>query len=154
MDGAVANWPKALIVPQGEGGSIEVSIGGERGEELRMGPIYFALALSETLYGPGGSEGTMYRFGFRSRSSMLNKPTRSYPYAAVGVYAGFLELAAEPQGRLGLGVDGGYGVRIGIGSRAALDIELTVAYSYLAGGLEDLSWSYGLAFSVLWGETW
>ena len=105
-----------------------------------FGPMYFAFAYSfAELETPGFDDTTEHRAGTRWRSSVLESSTSSSPYAAVGVYLSWLEKGERPQGKFGAGVEGGYGLRIGMGPRAALDIEAIAGAGWSEGHYETFS---------------
>ncbi len=112
---------------------IEIAIGQDT--DPAFGPIYFGFAYSYVrLDEPGSPDDTYeHRAGTRWRSSMLEETTSIYPYASVGVYLGWMELGYQTAGRLGFGVEGGYGVRLGLGSHAAIDLEMIYSYSFYGG---------------------
>ena len=126
---------------------IEVARGTD--SDAGFGPLYFGFAYSfAELETPGFDDTTEHRAGTRWRSSVLESSTSSYPYAAVGVYLSWLEKGERPQGKLGAGVEGGYGLRIGMGPRAALDIEALAGAGWSEGHYETFSVRLGGALVV------
>ena len=114
-----------------------------------FGPIYFAFAYSlAELDTPGFPDTKEHRVGTRWRSSVLRSNTSSYPYAMVGVYTSWLEMGNRQGGKFGVGVEGGYGLRIGLGPRAALDLEALVAYGHFESGFETFSVRFGGALAI------
>ena len=118
-------------------------------QDAAFGPLYFAFAFSfAELDTPGFDDTTEHRAGMRWRSSVLESSTSSYPYAAVDVYLSWLEMGNRPEGKFGAGVEGGYGFRIGLGPRAALDIEALASFGLSEGHFETSSVRFGGALVV------
>ncbi len=116
----------------GNGDLLDIEIARGKDTDPAFGPIHFGFAYSYIrLDEPGFSYDTYeHRAGTRWRSSMLERTTSIYPYATVGVYLGWLELRNAPAARIGLAVDGGYGVSIGLGPHAAIDLEAIYSYAF------------------------
>ena len=117
--------------------------------DAAFGPIYFGFAYSfAELDTPGFDDTTEHRAGSRWRSSVLKSNTSSYPYAAVGVYLSWLEMGNRPQGKFGAGAEGGLGLRIGLGSRVALDLEALTSFGWSEGHYETFSARLGGALTA------
>lgn len=121
-----------------------------------MGPIYIGFAYSLATFDDKSLPGETleHRAGVRARSSVLAKPTSTYPYASVGAYLAWLDEEDGP-GRFGLGVEGGFGLRLGFGPpgrgthglrRLALDIDMMMSYGYFEAAYQALSTRFGAAF--------
>jgi hypothetical protein len=151
-----AGWHPAMTVEgdtaasDGEAWGVEITggVGGEPAERPVMGPLFFGFGFSQAEMGQGPTRETERRFGVRARSSMLSRPTRHYPYAAVGAYLGHIE---RPGGdRAGIGVEGGYGLRLALGGHAALDLEALYSYGFYDAGYEAASGRFGLGLTLVW----
>ena len=97
-----------------------------------MGPMYIGGAYSRAVLDDDSVE---QRAGVRARSSMLDHSSASFPYAAVGVYLGWLEPTGR-YSRIGMGVEGGFGLRLGMGRHAGLDLEAIFSYGYYASAFQ------------------
>jgi hypothetical protein len=137
------------LKPTDDGTAFGFEIARGTDADVAFGPLYFAFAYSfAQLDTPGFDDTIEHRAGTRWRSSVLQSNTSSYPYAAVGVYLSWLEMGNRPQGKFGAGAEGGYGFRIGLGPRAAFDIEALAGYGISEGGFETFSIRLGGALVV------
>ena len=135
----------------GIGDSLALDLEVSRGTDTdpAFGPIYFGVAYSNARTEiPGVGDTVEQRLGTRWRSSMLETNTSSFPYAAVGVYGGWIEPGDRPKGKIGLGFEGGLGGRIGLGPRAALDLGMMMSYGRYEGNYEVLSTRFAAAVVV------
>jgi hypothetical protein len=137
------------LKPTDDGMAFGIEIARGNDTDAAFGPIYFGFAYSYAeLDTPGFDDTIEHRAGTRWRSSILESNTSSYPYAAVGVYLSWLEMGNRPQGKLGVGAEGGFGLRIGLGRRAALDLEALVSYGFSEGQFETSAARLGGALAV------
>jgi len=137
------------LKPTDDGTAFGIEVARGKDTDSAFGPIWFGFAYSfAELDTPGFDDTTEHRAGTRWRSSLLESNTSSYPYAAVGVYLSWLELGNRPRGKLGAGVEGGYGFRIGMGPRAALDIEALAGAGWSEGHFETFSARLGGALVI------
>ncbi len=144
-------WTGSAIrgAPRGEAWTVELT--GGTNTEPEMGPLFFGgMFTVQRLWEPGGEKVWEYRGGIRALSSMLDHPSRSYPYAVVGSYFGWYEPARKTYGRFGIGVEGGFGARLGLGDRAALDLELLMSYGLFTGWEQLTSTRFGGAITMQW----
>ncbi len=126
---------------------IEVARG--KDTDPAFGPIYFGFAYSYARTEMPGHDDTIeQRFGTRWRSSVLEETTSSYPFAAVGVYGGWFEPGNRTTGKIGIGAEGGYGLRLGLGSHAAIDLDVMFSYGWYEGKYEVLSTRFGGALAA------
>jgi hypothetical protein len=138
-----------LGVTGGEAYTLEITGGTDT--EPDMGPLYFGfMATVHRFREPGGEALWEYRGGIRALSSMLDGPSWSYPYAVVGSYFGFYQPAGTEAGRLGVGVEGGFGARLGLSNRAAADIDFLMSYGHFEGSNNLLSTRFGGAITMKW----
>ena len=132
-----------------DGAAFGIEIARGTDVDTAFGPIYFGFAYSfAELETPGFEDTTEHRAGTRWRSSVLESNTSSYPYAAVGVYLSWLEMGNRPQGKFGAGAEGGYGFRMGLGPRAALDLEALASFTWSEGHYETFSVRLGAALAA------
>ena len=149
VDGHYAAWTGGDLAraPTGDALGIEVALGTDL--DPAFGPLYMGVAYSQsTLRDPGSQGIAEHCLGTRWRSSMLEGNTSSYPFAAVGVYLGWMESDALSYDRFGIGVEGGYGFRLGLGAHAALDLEMMMSAALHVGGIEATSTRFGGALVV------
>jgi hypothetical protein len=122
--------------------------------EAEMGPLWLGFAYSYAVLDAPWETGRTreHRMGIRARSSMLSQNTAIYPYAMVGAFVGHMDAEGEPRTYLGIGIEGGYGVRFGFGSwkkTVALDVELIASWCRFEQDYDSLSTRLGGALAVL-----
>jgi hypothetical protein len=123
-------WPGLDLADLGvDGSGVGLEIAPGDASQPAMGPFYLGGVCSMVRM---DDDTFLYRAGIRGRSSTLDRPTFSYPYAMVGVYAGWLDLELTG-GKFGAGIEGGYGFRFGLGEKAAFDLEILFEYGYFEG---------------------
>lgn len=136
-------------VTGGEAYTLEITGGTDT--EPDMGPLFFGfMATVQRLRTPGGEALWEYRGGIRALSSMLDGPSRSYPYATVGSYFALYEPAGTEATRLGLGIEGGFGARLGLGDRVAVDLDFLMSYGHFEASNNLLSTRFGGALTMQW----
>ena len=137
-----------LDAQEGEAYTVEVTRGTDA--EPEMGALFIGAMLTvQRLTGAGEEDLWEYRGGIRALSSMLDHASRSYPYAAVGAYFGYFEEAAKNYGRLGIGVEGGFGARLGMGA-LAVDLEFLMSYGHFESHRNLSSTRFGGALTLQW----
>jgi hypothetical protein len=144
LDAQYIVWPGYDYRQNDKGTALGIELARGTDTDPAFGPIYFGLAYSYAALEMGGYDDTHeHRLGTRWRSSMLDHTSSSYAYATGGVFLGWIEPGDERGGRLGAGVEGGYGVRAGLGPHAALDLDVTFTYAFYDGRYEQLSTRLG-----------
>jgi hypothetical protein len=141
------------VASEGDVWGAEIAVGTD--QDPNMGPLYFGLAYSRGALdrpelGAPYDDVIEHRLGGRARSSMLHQTTAVYPYAAVGAYVGWIEDEAPDDGNLGIGVEGGYGARVGLGSHLALDVDMIFAYGYYESGYSATQTRFHAALAAKW----
>jgi hypothetical protein len=135
-------------LPQGEAYGFEVTSGTDT--EPEMGPLFFGGMFTVQRINSGPDRVAWeYRAGIRARSSVLDHLTASYPYAVVGSYFGLYEPAGRETSRFGIGVEGGYGARLGLGG-LVVDIEFIMSYGLFEAWNNLLSTRFGGAVTMQW----
>ena len=144
-------WTGYDILGSQEGEAYTVEFTRGTNTEPEMGALFIGgMFTVQRLSGPGDENIWEYRGGVRALSSMLDHPSRSYPYAVVGSYFGYFEEAWKNYGRLGVGVEGGFGARLGLGDRAAVDLELVMSYGLFEAWNNLTSTRFGGAITAQW----
>jgi hypothetical protein len=137
-------WPGEKLHDITDGGQefgLEVAPGDNTQPE--MGPMYIGGAMTLLTV---DDDSQMFRGSIRARSSTLDRPSSTYPFAMVGFYFAHLELE-DSWDRFGVGLEGGIGVRLGSKS-VGLDLEMLFEYGYFTGGytIMDTRLGGGLMF--------
>ena len=132
----------AEITSSGEAFDFEFVVGTDT--EPEMGPLFMGFAYSygrvDSSRWPGATR--EHRAGIRFRSSVLDRVTATYPYAAVGAFLGQMDSEGERAAWEGFGLEGGYGVRIGRGP-ATLDLEMIFSWGIYESWYHSMSTRFG-----------
>jgi hypothetical protein len=121
--------------------------------EPEMGPLWLGLAYSYAVLDAPWETGRTreHRAGIRARSSTLSLNSAVYPYAMVGAFIGHMDAEGEPETYLGVGIEGGFGLRLGMGSwkkSLALDLEFIASWGRYEEAYDSLSTRLGGALAV------
>ena len=136
-------------LPDGEAYTLEITSG--TNTEPEMGPLFFGGMFTVQRINSGPDRVAWeYRGGIRALSSMLDHVSRSFPYAVVGSYFARYDPAGSGPSRLGVGVEGGFGARLGLGDRAAVDLELVMSYGLFEAWNNLTSTRLGGALTMQW----
>jgi len=134
------------IAASGESTDVEIALGTDA--DPMMGPLFVGFAYS---YGwvngrlPGRTR--EHRAGIRFRSSILEGKSQTCPYAATGAFLGYMDSEGEPVPWKGLGIEGGFGVRIGL-AKLAVDLDMMMSWVTYESWYNAASTRFGVALFV------